>query len=227
MPEDLLGTFTGQIIFEGEIPTLEPIVTDADPHAERDLQACNVKAVPDETFIVDPRSKGIANVFVYLQKPPVGMPERLARSDHSEISWRIEDYRFQPHAFFSRTDQAVVFDSRDPVGHNDHKYPIRNPTYGRAIHTKDRPEKIRFRVSERIPMKVGCDVHPWMSAWWLVLDHPYSAITDRDGKFTIKDLPPGDHEFVVWHEKKLFIDQKLPVIIESQRETKKMINVKL
>jgi hypothetical protein len=50
-------------------------------------------------------------------------------------------------------------------------------------------------------MKFQCDVHPWMFAWVTVVDSPYFAVTDKDGKFTIKDVPAGKHTLVAYHRK--------------------------
>jgi hypothetical protein len=48
----------------------------------------------------------------------------------------------------------------------------------------DKPEVfIRFK----------CDVHPWMFAFVGVVDHPYFAVTDKDGNFTLKGVPPGKY----------------------------------
>jgi hypothetical protein len=51
-----------------------------------------------------------------------------------------------------------------------------------------------------------------MLAWHLPLDHPYGALTDDKGEFTIPDLPAGQHRFVVWHEGPKLADY--PVTIE-------------
>ena len=50
-----------------------------------------------------------------------------------------------------------------------------------------------------VPFK--CDVHGWMNAYVGVLDHPYFAITGKDGKFELKTLPPGTYTIEAWHEK--------------------------
>jgi hypothetical protein len=50
-----------------------------------------------------------------------------------------------------------------------------------------------------VPFK--CDVHGWMNAYVGVLDHPYFATTDKDGKFELKTLPPGTYTIEAWHEK--------------------------
>jgi hypothetical protein len=49
--------------------------------------------------------------------------------------------------------------------------------------------------------KIKCDVHPWMSAWVVVVDNPYSAVSGDDGTFTIKGLKNGKYTLVAWHEK--------------------------
>ena len=46
-----------------------------------------------------------------------------------------------------------------------------------------------------------CNVHPEMEAWILVLKNKYFYKTDKDGKYAIKDVPPGKYELKVWHEK--------------------------
>ena len=54
--------------------------------------------------------------------------------------------------------------------------------------------------AERTPGQVICDIHPWMTAWWMVLDNPYFAVTDENGNFEIKNVPAGTQKVVVWQE---------------------------
>jgi hypothetical protein len=44
-----------------------------------------------------------------------------------------------------------------------------------------------------------CGFHAYMESWALVEDHPYYAIADEQGRFTLTDIPPGSYEIVVWH----------------------------
>jgi hypothetical protein len=55
-------------------------------------------------------------------------------------------------------------------------------------------------TAERGPGPVNCNIHTWMTAYWLVLEHPYFAVTDKDGNYEIKDAPSGEQKVVVWQE---------------------------
>ena len=68
-----------------------------------------------------------------------------------------------------------------------------------------------------IPFK--CDVHGWMNAYVGVLDHPYFAVTDKDGKFDIKTLPPGTYTIEAWHEK---LGTQTQMVTLGQKETKEI-----
>jgi hypothetical protein len=62
-------------------------------------------------------------------------------------------------------------------------------------------------------MKYHCDVHPWMFAWVTVVDNPYFAVTGPDGKFTIKNVPPGKYTISALHYKlaKTGVDKQVEV----------------
>jgi hypothetical protein len=49
-------------------------------------------------------------------------------------------------------------------------------------------------------MKVVCDTHAWMLGFVHVFDHPFFAVTNEQGVFSIPDLPPGSYILKAWHE---------------------------
>ena len=53
---------------------------------------------------------------------------------------------------------------------------------------------------EEVAIPVKCNVHPWMKAYMAVLSNPYFQVTGTDGKFDLKNLPPGTYTVVAWHE---------------------------
>jgi hypothetical protein len=68
-------------------------------------------------------------------------------------------------------------------------------------------------------IKFRCDAgHTWMSAYVVVTDQPFSAVTDADGNFTIENVPPGDYELEVWHE--WLGSRREPVTVTAGEETR-------
>jgi hypothetical protein len=57
-----------------------------------------------------------------------------------------------------------------------------------------------LRAKYNGPLSLNCDLHPWMNAYIWVLDHPYFAVTDKDGNYAIKDAPKGKVRIIAWHE---------------------------
>src|SRR5205823_11410783 len=57
------------------------------------------------------------------------------------------------------------------------------------------------------PMFMVCNIHNWMKSYGFIMEHPYCAITDAEGNFTIKNAPLGvDLQVVAWHEDALFFN---------------------
>ncbi|MFO1022614.1 MAG: carboxypeptidase regulatory-like domain-containing protein [Planctomycetales bacterium] len=209
------GTISGQIVLDGDVPEMPPLVKKGDATA-KDPAVCAAADVPDDALVVNPKNKGIANVFVFLGKAPKDMPAALKKSKDKEVVFDQKGCRFLPHALMVRTDQTVLVKSSDSVSHNTHTFPLRNSATNTTINPNDQTG-VPFKMPsmERVPVQVKCDIHPWMKAYWLVLDHPYGAVTDEDGKFKIEGLPEGKHEFMIWQEKPGFINRKYEVTVKA------------
>ena len=115
----------------------------------------------------------------------------------------------------------MVCKSDDNCAHNTHSFPQRNNTENFVVQANDRKGiAIKMKLAETAPIDVKCDIHSWMSAKWLVVDHPYAAVTDADGKFKIEKLPIGQHKFRVWHERPAgFIEREWAIDIKEGTNT--------
>jgi hypothetical protein len=76
---------------------------------------------------------------------------------------------------------------------------LKNPGANQAM-APGTQMSIKDLKADRFPIKVACNIHTWMSGYVRVFDHPYFAVTDADGKFTIPKAPAGSYRLFVWHE---------------------------
>ena len=217
------GTFKGKVVLTGAVPALAPLI--AQGADVKDKEVCAAVDVPDERLVVG-EGNGVENVFIYLAKAPKG---GKALPDSPEpFLFDQKNCRFEPHCLVIPTGQTIKVLSADSVAHNTHTYPNKNQGVNNGVAPGDREGLLSFayRKSEAQPLSVKCDYHTWMTAYHLPLDHPYAAVTDKTGSFTIPDLPSGKHTFIVWHESAdgKFVERKLVVEIKSGAVTEMQID---
>jgi len=195
------GTITGKIVVDGAPPQLPVLVTKGDATV-KDASVCAVNDIPDEKLVVGKKG-GLANCFVYLYKRrgKVDIHPDLKKPAQETIQFDNKSCIFVPHVMVVRTDQKVNVINSDGCGHNVHTFPLRNGGINQLVAANDKKGiEVDFKKGEPLPMQVTCDIHPWMTAKWFVVEHPYAVVTDKEGKFTIKLVPEGKHKFRIWHE---------------------------
>jgi plastocyanin len=223
-----LGSIQGQVLLIGPSPLAgaPPLLKKDDPAAVK--AGCTTRDVPNDKLIVDSKSAGIAKVIVYLRKAPANMPAELKKPPAEPLTFDQLGCRFEPRVLSVRVGQTVNCVSQDSVAHNVHTNGFSNPSENFLIPPGSKvPTPVQLKEPESLPMRVNCDLHSWMSAYWVVTDHPYVAITNERGEFSISDLPPGDHTFSLWHEVGGFIPGRktFKVTVEPGAQTLPPIKV--
>jgi hypothetical protein len=207
--EDGYGDLVGEFVVDGEVPK-PTLLHPAGKMEVKDAAICAAEDTYDNEVVVDPKSKGIANIFVYMtatDAKKIKAHPSLKESKEKELVLDQKGCMFTPHVMLVRLDQTVRVKSMDATAHNTHSYPISNDPENFTIAASDRKGNLfqKFEKAERVPIPVKCDIHGWMVSHWLILDHPYAAVTDKDGKFTIPKLPAGEHTLRLWHERQGYI----------------------
>lgn len=195
-----LGTIKGTFVVEGEVPQLPPKVEQGEQ--VKDSAVCAASPVPDLSIVVDPKTKGLKNVFIWIDDfDPEDIPEAMAKPKNPTVVCDQKGCRFIPHAAFAWTEQTLVLKNSDPIAHNFHVTAIRGDSFNPIIAANDQNGvKQDLEKGDMLPVPVTCDIHSWMRANLLVLEHPYAAISGDTGTFEISGIPPGEYDFTVWHE---------------------------
>lgn len=108
--------------------------------------------------------------------------------------------RFEPHVVLIPAGATLEILNSDNTLHNVRTTSKKNPPFNKAQPKAVKKIKQIFNAApERI--KVQCDAHSWMSAWIIVQENPYYAITDAQGQFTLNNVAPGEYTLTYWHER--------------------------
>lgn len=149
--------------------------------------------------IVVNANKTVQNVFVYIKS---GLPAgREWKTPEETITVDQKGCRYEPHVFGIMTGQQLIIHNGDKTLHNVNCNPKNNPGFNTAQPQQGMKKKWKFPNRE-IMIKLKCDSHSWMSAYAGVMEHPFFAVTDEQGRFEIAGLPPGDYVLATWHEHK-------------------------
>jgi plastocyanin len=149
---------------------------------------------PNEAVIVGPGG-ALRNVVVSLRLPtPASPPPPTAGAAIDQVGCA-----YKPHVQAVTVGTSLTVVNSDRVLHNVHGSIGPVQTFNVAMPIKD--QRLPTKLTRPGLVRLQCDAgHSWMNAWLYVFEHPYFAVTGADGKFAIKDVPPGHYTVDLWHE---------------------------
>ena len=161
------------------------------------------------------RNQGISEVIVFLKDVQKGKP-----FSPRPQTLKAVNCRFSPYIALLHSGETATVENWDPVEHRLEIYQ-RTQRGGRFIFQRALPRNPKIQKSDFLirekhgthqlgsavsyrghspgPLVFRCSFHEFMEAWVFVLDHPYFSMTDREGNFSITDIPSGEYTLVVWH----------------------------
>jgi hypothetical protein len=188
-PANAWGHLKGRFEYAGDPPQ---------PRQFDTRKADNVE-VFDESLAVDAHG-GLANVVIYVATKPLAVHPDYAATDDSAVRIRSKAFRFQPHVARLRVSQTLEIQNDDHWAHNFNLAPIGEQPLN-VILKPGEDSSQRFQRPQRLPTPLRDGIYAWMSGYVVVCEHPYCAVTNANGTFKIRNLPAGELEFVVWHER--------------------------
>src|ERR1700722_5871948 len=192
-----VATVSGKVTLEGMAPKVSKIDMSQDPGCKGTNEAENVVV----------SSGDLANVFVYVKD---GLGNRAFDVPSTPVVLDQSGCKYHPHVLGVMAGQTVQIKNDDPTTHNIHPTPKDNREWNES-QPPSSPALEKTFAREEIMLPVKCNQHPWMKMYINVVKSPFFAVTDKDGKYEIKGLPPGDFTLAFVQEKLGETDQKITV----------------
>lgn len=198
------GSIAGVVKYRGTPPPPAPL----DVNKDKEVCATSPKTNPE--LLVGPDG-GIHYAVVSISNIQKGKAFETATPTIDQ-----KGCEYLPHVMLARAGADVEVLNSDGILHNIHSISKANPPVNIAQPKFKKKVTAKFDKPEAV--KLTCDVHNWMQGWVIVQEHPYYAVTDASGSFKLTDVPPGDYELKLWHEKLGETTQK--VTVQGGQETK-------
>lgn len=186
------GSISGKVTFAGPVKPMKPIDMSEDPECAK----LHKSPLANDALLIDPASKGVANVFVYIKQ---GLDAKPATPPAEPVTVTQKGCWFAPRVIGIQVGQTLRVINDDPLTHNIHPLAQVNREWNQSQEAGTEALTRKFTKQE-VMVKVKCNIHPWMRGWIGVVDGPYFSVTGADGGFEIKNLPPGNYVVETWHE---------------------------
>jgi hypothetical protein len=181
----------GTVKFDGTAPKPTRIDMSQDPICAK----AHLTPATTEDVVVGTDS-GLANVVVYISD---GLTSHDFQPPQQPAMLEQKGCQYRPHVLALQASQKLDIVNSDETTHNIHPNPSNNREWN-MTQPHAMPLEQTF-AREEIAIPVKCNVHPWMKGYIAVFKHPYFAVTDKNGSFELKDLPPGTYTITAWQEK--------------------------
>jgi plastocyanin len=180
------GVLAGVVKFAGPPPRLEPLPV----NKNRDVCGDSKEA---EALVLGP-DRGVRGSVILL--------EGVARGKKPAGDVVLDNARcvFVSHVTAVMAGERTRVKNSDSILHNTHGFLGKPTVFNLALPNRDQMIEITKRLTRPGVIRVVCDAHPHMTAWMIVHDSPYYAVTDERGAFRIDGIPPGSYKVTMWHE---------------------------
>jgi plastocyanin len=166
------------------------------------LDAANI-----EGHVVVKSARDNSNAVVYIDK----IPGKTFTPPSAPVPLDQINLTFVPHVLPVLLGTKVAFPNSDDIRHN-----VFSPTAWSKFNLGTYPKSTtKYYVFDKPgTVTLLCNVHAEMSAYVVVTETPYFAVTDKAGNFVLKNIPAGNYVLKLWHEKAK--PASLPIVVEDR-----------
>ncbi len=215
------GTLKAQFVYGGS--AFKPAAV----NPNKDAEFCGKHPLVDESLLVNESNNGVKNVAFYVFTGRGGSKVDAPANPGKTVTLANDKCRFEPHVVALQVGDTLEITNPDDVGHNANLNFFANKAQNPLIPPKAKVD-VKIEKPEPGVTKVECNIHPWMAAYVVALDHPFAAVSDADGMIQIDNLPAGKKlMFRVNHEAAQGGIKELVIGGKSETLKKNMIEIEI
>ena len=196
----------GVVRFDGPRPERKQIAMVEKRGKKSECNKSHPTGLLSENALVSEKGE-LANVFVYIKK---GLEKKKYPVPEKPVVLNQENCMFRPRILGVLVGQKLHIKNGDAVTHNVRSFARRNRPFNIGQYPASKTREKTFSRPESAVM-IKCDIHDWMTGYVFALEHPYFAVTLKNGRFKIKGLPAGDYTLAAWHE--MYGEQKASITV--------------
>lgn len=183
------GTLSGKVKLSGPASAAKKITM------SKDQDVCGKEKTAQD--VVASKDGGIQNAIVRIVNIDKGKKMALPKQALDQ-----KGCEYTPHIVLVPKGAPLDILNSDGILHNIHTFAAKNPSFNKAMPKFKKQMTVEgSNFSEVETIEVRCDAHEWMHGWLQIVEHPYYAVTDASGAFSLAEVPPGKYTVEVWHEK--------------------------
>ncbi len=209
------GTLSGRVALSGETPRIRAYHLINSPNVEFCTRISDGKGHRLLRDFTVSKSGGLQDTVVALKKVKKGKP-----FDPAMQVFHIDRCHSDKYVIGIKSGDDILVENTDPITHEVVTYESAgkyvNQLSNKTVLPKSSQVRNAFVRHDVDEFLIKCNLHPFLQTHAFLVDNPYYAITDKDGNFTIADIPPGTYEVVAWHP---YIDNLTSTVtIEAQKQ---------
>jgi plastocyanin len=152
--------------------------------------------------------KSAENIAVYVD----AIPGKTFPAPAAHVVIDQKKMTFIPHVTVLLQGTTADFLNSDAVGHNVYWPSVSgNKKLAQNLGTWPQGQKKSYTFDNPGAASLLCNVHPEMSGYVVIVPTPYFALTDKEGHFTLKDVPAGKYTLKTWSEEGKPVTQAVEV----------------
>lgn len=194
-----VGTLTGRVTITGPVPRVRSFHLIHAPNIQFCSRISDGKGHRILRDFTVSENAGLKDTVIAIQGVRKGKPFATKMQ-----TFNIDRCHSDKYVIGIHNGENILVENKDPIRHEIVTYEIDSDSYvkqksNKAIIKKSSQVRSAFVSKDTDEFLIKCNLHPFLQTRGFMVDNPYYAISDEEGNFTLKDIPPGTYDILAWH----------------------------